>query len=124
MHDFRFAALGNFNNDNVDVRGIVTMPRQFTSRLAYPNPFSPSGIDFDLPAEARVTLKIFDAGGREVANLIDGNSFGAGTHHVDLDPSQWSRGTAEMKESFFYRLSIEYDGKSYVDTKQIVFAKS
>jgi hypothetical protein len=113
-----------FNDDNVDIRGNVIMGRQFSSRLAYPNPFSPSGIDFDLPAEARVTLKIFDAGGREVASLIEGESFGSGTHHVDLDPADWNHSPHEPKQAFYYRLSIEVDGKNYFDTKQIVFTKS
>jgi hypothetical protein len=102
----------------------LTAGRPFSSRLTYPNPFSPSGIDFDLPDNARVTLKIFDSTGREVANLIDGDSYVAGTHHIDLSPAQWSQGVVQLKEPFFYRLSIEFDGQNFVDTKQIVFAKS
>ena len=59
------------------------MAPQLTSRLTYPNPFSPSGIAFDLPEKARVTLKIFDEAGKEVRTLIENQSLDPGTRVVD-----------------------------------------
>ncbi|HYQ87420.1 MAG TPA: T9SS type A sorting domain-containing protein [Bacteroidota bacterium] len=100
------------------------MSPQLTSRLTYPNPFSPSGITFDLPDKARVTLKIFDKAGREVTTLIDNEALDPGTHHVDLGPESWNHSPSEDKEIYFYRLSAEYGGKSYVDTKKIILTES
>jgi hypothetical protein len=97
---------------------------QLTSRLTYPNPFSPSGIDFEVPDRARVTLKIFDKAGREVRTLIDNVSFDPGTHHVELGPESWDHSVGEEQEIYFYRLSAEYGGKSYVDTRKIILTES
>ena len=99
------------------------MAPQFTSRLTYPNPFSPSGISFDLPDKARVTLKIFDKAGREVRTLIDNESLDSGTHHVELGPGSWNHSPGDDKEMYFYRLSAEYGGKNYVDTKKIILTE-
>jgi len=100
------------------------MAPQLTSRLTYPNPFSPSGIAFDLPEKARVTLKIFDEAGKEARTLIENQSLDPGTHHVDLGPESWIHSDGEEKEMYFYRLSAEYGGKSYVDTKKIILTVS
>ncbi len=49
---------------------------------AYPNPFNPSTtLRFTLPADAHVTLTIYDALGRKVAHLLDERR-SAGTHQV------------------------------------------
>ena len=103
--------------------GTVTTARQFRSRLAYPNPFSPSGIEFDLPETARVSLKILDAAGREVMSLIEGASYNPGTHRVDFEPSLWNHSHGELQKIFYYQLSIQIDGKNYIDTKQILLSK-
>jgi hypothetical protein len=51
----------------------------------YPNPFNPSTeIVYDLPAPARVSLRVFDLLGREVRVLVDGFAE-AGTHRVMFD---------------------------------------
>ncbi|MCG3153714.1 MAG: hypothetical protein DKINENOH_00304 [bacterium] len=64
----------------------------------YPNPFNPSTtIAFALPKLSEVTLKIFDASGREVKTLVEGR-LPAGRHEVVLDASPFSSGV------YFYRL--------------------
>ncbi|MCG3119672.1 MAG: Acetyl esterase [bacterium] len=51
----------------------------------YPNPFNPTTtIHFALPQRAYVLLKVFDANGREVVPLVDGQ-MNAGEHQVDFD---------------------------------------
>jgi hypothetical protein len=102
-------------------------PREFASRLTYPNPFNPSGIDFDLPGDALVTLQILDDAGREIATLIDKRSYTLGTHHIDFFNGHGAVKGNEIPASVhnicFYRLSIQIDGKLYVDTKKIMLSK-
>ena len=58
----------------------------------YPNPFHPfTSIAFTLPANARVTLTIYDVLGREVAQLADA-WFSAGTYTVPFDGNGLSNG--------------------------------
>ncbi len=52
----------------------------------YPNPFNPSTtIVFELPENEIVTLRIFDASGREVARLAEKQAFAAGRHALKFD---------------------------------------
>jgi len=67
------------------------LPHLYRLEQNYPNPFSANGregfgnlsttIRFSLPQRERVTLKVFDANGREVASLVDGE-MEAGDHAV------------------------------------------
>ncbi|MGI0013651.1 MAG: T9SS type A sorting domain-containing protein [Nitrososphaera sp.] len=74
------------------------LPTSYELEQNYPNPFNPSTtIAFALPKPSEVTLKIFDASGREVATLVEGK-LPAGKHKVILDASPFSSGV------YFYRL--------------------
>lgn len=58
----------------------------------YPNPFNPSTlINYNIPTESKVTLKIYDMLGTEVATLVNGLQT-AGSHSVKLDASHLSSG--------------------------------
>ena len=114
----------NLSIGDMTPRGDEAIVKQLASRLTYPDPFRPSGIDFDLPENAWVTLKIFNTTGREVATLIDNVMYGTGTHHVEFGQAPWNHISHEQHDSYFYRLSIEHGGRSSVDTKKIIFAKS
>ena len=49
-------------------------PLRFDLSQNFPNPFNPSTtIRFSISQNAKVTLKIFDVLGREVATLVNGN---------------------------------------------------
>jgi len=76
-------------------RTLYQVPQFFRLEQNYPNPFSRLGrggfgnpsttIRFSLPHRERVTLKVFDANGREVASLVDGE-MEAGDHAVPFVP--------------------------------------
>jgi len=65
-----------------------------------PNPFmGTTAINFSLAAPGPVSLEVFDANGRRVKTLIQGD-LGAGPHNV-----QWpARGEAVEPGVYFYRL--------------------
>jgi hypothetical protein len=77
---------------------ITVLPRSTMLLQNYPNPFNPTTvIQFDLPKESRVTLKIYDVLGREVAALLDDNR-GAGSYKISWNASGVPSGV------YFYRL--------------------
>jgi len=58
----------------------VIMPEDFVLEQNYPNPFNPSTtIRFFLPVRSRLTLKVYDALGREVRTLLAGEEHDRGT---------------------------------------------
>lgn len=76
----------------------IAMPEKFEMRQNYPNPFNPvTSIDYNIPANGRVTLKIFDMTGKEVTTLVDKEQ-AAGYYSVNFDASKLSSG------NYIYRL--------------------
>ncbi|MBA4311382.1 MAG: hypothetical protein C0417_02015 [Chlorobiaceae bacterium] len=67
------------------VRPSAPLPTQFILEQNYPNPFNPSTIvNYQLPIANRVTIKVYDILGVEIATLVDGYKE-AGTYTVDFD---------------------------------------
>jgi hypothetical protein len=79
----------------------------------YPNPFNPSTqIRYELAADAKVVLDVYDAFGRLVARLVD-ELQGAGLHEVPFDGGGLASGL------YFYRLQAG----SYTATKKLLLLK-
>jgi hypothetical protein len=80
----------------------------------YPNPFNPqTTLSWTLPRMSRVTLRVYDVLGREIATLVDHESLAAGTHDVSFDASHLSSGV------YFYRLQAD----GIARTKHMVLIK-
>ncbi|HWP82394.1 MAG TPA: T9SS type A sorting domain-containing protein, partial [Bacteroidota bacterium] len=78
----------------------------------FPNPFNPSTtIQFKVTNPGKVSLKVYDVLGREVATLVNEHKE-AGLHAV-----QWDAGSLPSG-MYFYRL--EANGKSYVQKMLLV----
>jgi hypothetical protein len=79
----------------------------------YPNPFNPSTtIKYDLPTDEHVSLKVYDALGREVRTLVDG-FVKAGYQQVSFDASEFASGV------YFYRLQVG----DFVSMKKMMLMK-
>ncbi len=73
-------------------------PAVFSLSQNFPNPFNPkTTINYQLPMAAFVTLKVFDALGREIATLVNEKQR-AGTYSAEWDASRAASGI------YFYRL--------------------
>ena len=97
----------------VELTGGVEIPSRFHLAQNYPNPFNPTTkIRFDLSSPDRVTLKIYNIVGQEVATLVDGR-LQAGTYAVPFDAAQLASGV------YFYKLSSSVQ----TETRKMVLLK-
>ncbi len=94
------------------------MPSEFALNQNYPNPFNPTTtIEYALPADARVTLEVFDVLGRRIAELMNGQ-VAAGYHDVKFDASALASGM------YFYRLNtVEGNGKTFTQVRKLMLMK-
>ena len=96
------------------------LPKQFALDQNYPNPFNPATtIRFSIPTEAKVTLKIYNVLGQEVATLLDNNQ-SAGTYSVRFDASSLASGM------YLYRITaqrVELSTGQFVQVKKMLLVK-
>jgi hypothetical protein len=75
------------------------LPKAISLRPNFPNPFNSSTtIQYDLPSQMNVSLKIYDLLGREISTLVNGNQNG-GEHRVAWDAGNQATGV------YYYRLN-------------------
>ncbi len=90
------------------------LPDEFSLLQNHPNPFNPSTtIAFRLPKNEKITLKIFDAVGREVAVLAQKRLFARGEHSLEFDAKDLASGV--------YIYVLEADGLKH--TKKMVLLR-
>jgi len=64
----------------------IVTPDDYTIKQNYPNPFNPSSsIEFALPVDKNISVKIFDLLGKEVTTLVNNQGFKKGTYKVSWD---------------------------------------
>jgi hypothetical protein len=89
------------------------IPTSFMLSQNYPNPFNPvTMIQFSVPRESYVRLKVYNAFGAEVAMLVD-RQVAAGTYKVNWDASRLASG--------FYLYRLEAEG--FAQTKKLLLMK-
>ena len=102
------------NNIHTDIKDkSPSTVKQFELYQNYPNPFNPTTmINYTLPTDEKVVIKVYDILGREVAELVNGQK-AAGKHSVQFDGSNLSSG--------IYLYSIT--AGQYHQTKKIMLVK-
>ncbi|MBI5476108.1 MAG: T9SS type A sorting domain-containing protein, partial [Ignavibacteriales bacterium] len=100
------------------------LPVEYALYQNYPNPFNPSTtIEFELPIPGRVTLKIYNVLGQEVAQLFNNEDMDEGRMQIAFDASLLASGV------YFYRLTVEnideeeIRNSTFVDTKKMILVK-
>ncbi len=85
----------------------------------YPNPFNPStNINFSVPYKSTVTLKVYDALGRLVSNLINGEVRAGGNYKVSFNADKLASGI------YFYQLvALAPTGDNFVSIKKMILLK-
>ncbi len=98
----------------VGIQTISTeVPKVFSLSQNYPNPFNPvTRIQFAVPKNEMVSIKVYDLLGKEVAVLVNEQK-SAGTYEVDFNASLLSSGV------YFYRMQSGY----FSDIKRMVVIK-
>jgi len=95
-------------------------PVRFELSQNYPNPFNPSTkIRYALKSDSYISLKVFDALGREIAVLVNGYGK-AGVYNETFDASALAQGV------YFYRLSVsDPSGRTFefTDVKKMILIK-
>ena len=96
----------------------VSIPFDVQLYQNYPNPFNPiTIIEYQLPEAAKVTMKVFDLLGREVATLVH-DEIKAGNHTATFDGSKFASGI------YFVRMTAQSNNTElYVKTMKIVLMK-
>ena len=90
------------------------VPSAFVLHQNFPNPFNPSTrIGFEVRRSAPVTLKVFDALGRNVATLLNEHPHAPGSYAVDFSAADLPSGV--------YLYTLQVDGA--VDGRQMVLLK-
>lgn len=111
-------ANGNFTYHNLANEVIIGVPSKFDISQNYPNPFNPTTkINYDLPFDSKVSIKLFDMTGREVANIVNAAQT-AGYYTVQFNGANMASGI------YFYNIVAEGGNNAkFVTTKKMVLVK-
>jgi subtilisin family serine protease len=109
----------------LDVKNEERLPNDFRLSQNYPNPFNPTtNINYQLPVNSYVTLKVYNLLGQEVATLVN-EIQGAGFKQVVWNATN-NFGNKVTSGVYFYRIDIRENsqsGKSYTEVKKMLIIK-
>jgi len=103
---------GTFSYSDV-VNLTYDVPAEFVLSQNFPNPFNPSTrINYFVPNESFVSIKVYDFLGREITTLVN-ETKSTGSYEIVFDASDLTSGT------YFYTLTAE----NYSTTKKMIIIK-
>lgn len=104
----------NFSTTPLAVKsGSSSIPKVFSLGQNYPNPFNPTtNITYQLATAGRVTLKVYNILGQEVATLVNGEK-SAGRYKVEFNGNNLSSGI------YLYKLSAG----NFTNVKKMILLK-
>jgi hypothetical protein len=92
------------------------IPTRSSLNQNYPNPFNPSTIiNYEIPKDGLVTLKVYDLLGREIVSLV--NEFKhAGNYNIEFRVQN----TELTSGVYFYNLKVD---NNFIQTKKMVLLR-
>lgn len=104
---------GSFEYFELSETVSIGIPSKYSLSQNYPNPFNPSTtINFGLPEDSKVTIRIYDNTGRQISTLADAFKT-KGYYSLVFDASGLASGI------YFYRI----EAGSFASTKKMMFVK-
>jgi photosystem II stability/assembly factor-like uncharacterized protein len=103
----------------VAVNDEMNLPTKFELSQNYPNPFNPTTkINFSLPSDSKVKLKVFNTLGEEVTTLVN-ETRNAGVHLIEWNANNLASGI------YLYRIDAESigDAKKFSSVKKMLLLK-
>ncbi len=98
-------------NNTTQISNVI--PTQYSLTQNYPNPFNPvTRINFAIPKQGLVSLKVYDVLGREVKSLVN-EVKAPGEYSVDFNGTELSSGV------YFYKL----ESNGFTDIKKMMLIK-
>jgi len=108
---------GNYKYYNLTEDIWINLPQKFYLSQNYPNPFNPvTKINFNLPSSSKVTIKIFNALGKEIAFVVKDEILNPGYYTKEFDAGILSSGV------YFYQIKVEGE-KLFLQTKKMLLLK-
>jgi len=118
MLNFRVSGLTGIDNPD------DSSPLGFQLDQNYPNPFNPSTtISFAVPVASRMSLKVYNLLGQEVASLVNGER-AAGTYNVVWDGKD-NASHSVASGIYFYRIEATPSdgGHVFVQAKKMILLR-
>lgn len=108
---------GNYEYFELENDVVVSSPNSFSISQNYPNPSNPkSKIDYQLPADGKVTIKLYDIIGREAVTVVNETKL-AGYYTAVFDGTNLASGV------YFYRIIFEGKAQKFNKTLKMVLVK-
>jgi hypothetical protein len=108
---------GNFEYFNLSNEVNIGVPNKFALSQNYPNPFNPTtNINYGLPFDSKVMIKIFDITGREVSQIVN-TVQPAGYYSINFNASVLSSGV------YFYQITADGGNQSFAKTLKMMLIK-
>ncbi|MEO8664033.1 MAG: YCF48-related protein [Ignavibacteria bacterium] len=108
---------GNFEYHDLNNEVEISMPDEFILSQNYPNPFNPvTKIDFEIPSDGNVKIKVYDAAGKLISSLIDEYKT-AGFYSLSFNAVNFSSGV------YFYRMEFSSAGQTQHKVMKMLLTK-
>jgi photosystem II stability/assembly factor-like uncharacterized protein len=114
------------NGSTTSINEGTQSPKEYILYQNYPNPFnSITTIRYSLPEDGKVTIKVYDILGREIATLVNEEK-PAGTHSVNFSVGSFGAASNLTSGVYFYQLiamPIGRQASRFVETKKMILLR-
>jgi hypothetical protein len=108
---------GNYEYFALENDVVIASPKIFSMSQNYPNPSNPkSKIDYEIPVDGKVTVRLYDILGNEAALMVNETKL-AGYYSTEFDGTNLASGV------YFYRLTVEGSRQKFSKTIKMVLVK-